>query len=86
MPIENHPTDPDKLVAREREKVAKWMMDNYYATGNGDTIEDLLAELQWQIRERIDTLTNMYEQASRQRDELMDLQRSQLAAIRGMIQ
>ena len=86
MSIENHPTDPDKLVAREREKVAKWMMDNYYATGNGDTIEDLLAELQWQIRERIDTLTNMYEQASRQRDELMDLQRSQLAALRKMIQ
>jgi hypothetical protein len=33
----------------EREKVAKWMVERSYATGHGDTIEDLLAELDWQI-------------------------------------
>ena len=38
-------------VAAEREKVAQWMMQRGYATGHGDTIEDLLAELDWQIAE-----------------------------------
>ena len=36
----------------EREKVAKWMMGQGYATGHGDTIEDLLKELEWQVAER----------------------------------
>ena len=38
-------------IAAEREKVAKWMIERSYATGHGDTIEDLLAELDWQIAE-----------------------------------
>ncbi len=36
-----------------RQKVAQWMIDRGYATGHGDTIEDLLRELDWQIEERI---------------------------------
>lgn len=36
----------------EREKVAQWMMQRGYATGHGDTTEDLLAELDWQIKEK----------------------------------
>jgi hypothetical protein len=40
------------VAAAEREKVAAWMMARGYATGHGDTIEDLLVELEWQIRER----------------------------------
>ena len=39
------------VAAAEREKVAKWMIQRSYATGHGKTIEDLLAELDWQIRE-----------------------------------
>jgi len=35
-----------------REKVAKWMVERSYATGHGDTIEDLLKELEWQVAER----------------------------------
>ena len=38
-----------KAVEEEREKVAKWMMVQGYATGHGDTIEDLLKELEWQV-------------------------------------
>ena len=34
-------------------KLAAWMIKRGYATGHGDTIEDLLAELDWQIKERI---------------------------------
>jgi len=37
------------VAAHEREKVAKWMVERGYATGHGDTIEDLLVELSWQI-------------------------------------
>ncbi len=36
----------------EREKVAAWMIARGYATGHGDTTEDLLNELDWQIREQ----------------------------------
>ena len=38
--------------ADEREQVAAWMMQRGYATGHGDTIEDLLQELEWQVAER----------------------------------
>jgi len=38
-------------VAAERNKVASWMMAQGYATGHGDTTEDLLEELDWQITE-----------------------------------
>lgn len=33
----------------DKEKLAQWMIQRGYATGHGDTIEDLLAELEWQI-------------------------------------
>jgi hypothetical protein len=40
------------VAAHEREKVAQWIMAQGYATGHGDPIEDLLTELEWQVRER----------------------------------
>jgi hypothetical protein len=40
------------VAAAEREKLAAWMMRQGYATGHGDTIEDLLQELDWQVREQ----------------------------------
>jgi len=39
------------VAAAERNKVAQWMIDRSYATGHGDTTEDLLKELEWQVRE-----------------------------------
>jgi hypothetical protein len=39
------------VAAAERNKVAQWMMAQGYATGHGDTTEDLLRELEWQVRE-----------------------------------
>jgi hypothetical protein len=39
------------VAAAEREKVARWQVGSGYATGHGDTIEDLLVELEWQVRE-----------------------------------
>ena len=35
----------------DKEKLAQWMIEKGYATGHGDTIEDLLQELEWQIAE-----------------------------------
>ena len=41
-----------KLVEQaERNKVAQWMIQRSYATGHGDTVEDLLKELEWQVKE-----------------------------------
>jgi len=40
------------VAAAEREKVAVWMMARGYATGHGDSVEDLLQELDWQVREQ----------------------------------
>jgi len=40
------------VAAAEREKIARWMTLHGYATGHGDTTEDLLEELEWQIAER----------------------------------
>jgi len=37
------------------------------------------------LRGEIETLHAMYEQVSRQRDELMDIQRSMVEALRGRI-
>lgn len=34
------------------ETIALWMMRNGYATGHGDTVEDMLAELEAQAKER----------------------------------
>jgi hypothetical protein len=38
-------------AAAERNKLPQWMIQHSYATGHGDTMEDLLKELEWQIRE-----------------------------------
>ena len=40
------------VAAAERNKLAAWMMRQGYATGHGDSTEDLLKELEWQIAER----------------------------------
>lgn len=39
------------VAAAERNKVAQWMIDRSYATGHGDTVEDLLKELAQSVRE-----------------------------------
>ena len=41
------------VASAERNKLAAWMIERGYATGHGDTVEDLLKELEWQIDERI---------------------------------
>ena len=42
-----------KTTAQSKvERIAMWMNVNNYATGHGDTVEDLLKELEWQIAER----------------------------------
>jgi len=54
--IEMYLATPDEIIAlckkvqdMQREKLAQWMIYHGYSTGHGDTIEDLLTELQAQI-------------------------------------
>ena len=42
----------EDVIRMAREKVAAWMRARSYATGHGDTVEDLLKELEWQVAER----------------------------------
>jgi len=42
----------DLVAAKEREVVANWIMDRGFATGHGDSIVDLLDQLEWQIEEK----------------------------------
>jgi hypothetical protein len=40
------------MTKRELAKAIMWMMDKGYATGHGDSVVDLLTELEWQVSER----------------------------------
>jgi len=42
----------NKVQEKEREVVANWIMDIGFATGHGDSIVDLLDQLEWQIAEK----------------------------------
>lgn len=50
-----------------REAVAAWMIANSFATGGGDTLDDLLKELAWQMAE----IRNKAERMTIQRDDLV---------------
>jgi DNA-binding transcriptional MocR family regulator len=39
------------VVSDDKERLAAWMMRQGFATGHGDTAEELLDELSWQIAE-----------------------------------
>jgi hypothetical protein len=59
-----------------------WMMHHEF-----EAFAKLIAEqTQIEMQDRINTLHAMYEQACKQRDELMDAQRSMVAAMRGKMQ
>jgi hypothetical protein len=45
-------------IKSDKEKLAAWMIRHSFATGHGDTIEDLLEELAWQINELIQARLN----------------------------
>ena len=40
------------MTKQELAKAIMWMMDKGYTTGHGDTVVDLLQELEWQVAER----------------------------------
>jgi hypothetical protein len=56
---DHEPLTEDHLIrfaalvrADERNKLATWMIAKGYATGHGDTMDQLLEELRWQVEER----------------------------------
>jgi hypothetical protein len=42
---------PAEAECAAREKLASWMLAHGFATGHGDTMDDLLKELTWQVEE-----------------------------------
>jgi hypothetical protein len=40
------------VATTEKQKVVEYMNSRAFATGHGDTIEDLLKEMEWQVKER----------------------------------
>ena len=40
------------MTKQELAKAIVWMMDKGYTTGHGDSVVDLLQELEWQVAER----------------------------------
>jgi len=55
MAIQGHASTRDAIrwaMNQEREVVANWIMDKGFATGHGDSVVDLLDQLQWQIEEK----------------------------------
>lgn len=61
--------------------------DNWMTHHEFEYFAKLIAEqTQIEMQDRINTLHAMYEQAYKQRDELMDAQRSMVAAMRGKMQ
>lgn len=60
--------DLEQRIDEQREKVATWIMSLGLSTGHGDTLEDLLKEAHWQVREyqqRIATLEAACEASAR---------------------
>jgi hypothetical protein len=45
-----------ELGTSDKERLAIWMIDHGFATGHGDTLDDLLHELEWQVKELKDQL------------------------------
>lgn len=44
-------TPNEYFEARFRKKLAEWMIENSFMTGHGNTVDELLNELSWQIQE-----------------------------------
>ena len=56
MAIQGHASTRDAIrwaINQEREVVAHWIMNKGFATGHGDSIVDLLDQLEWQIADAI---------------------------------
>jgi hypothetical protein len=56
----------------EREKLAAWMIENSFATGHGDSLEDLLGELTWQVKEMRDRAQEAREAALEEAAQVVD--------------
>jgi hypothetical protein len=67
-------------VAAQREKLAHWMRSMGYATGHGDTIEDLLDHLGTQISEGLEAEVLMEREACAKVCDVIDDGREDLSA------
>lgn len=71
--IEKLTAEVAALRVRATEALAAWMIEQSFATGHGDSVEDLLKELTWQVEEIRTRTTVMHQHMQsmkRQRDAL----------------
>ena len=83
--------DRETIIRLAREAGAVFSADgSWHKFETQKTLErfaELVAEhKEKEMQERIDALFALYEQACQQRDQLMDMQRAQIAAMRGRTQ
>ena len=83
--------DRETIIRLAREAGAVFSADgSWHKFETQKTLErfaELVAEhKEKEMQERIDALFALYEQACQQRDQLMDMQRAQIAAMRGKTQ
>lgn len=85
----------EDIIRLAREAGLKLFNEGWTSSDNGDAVAEenlerfaaLVAEhKEKEMQERIDALFALYEQACQQRDQLMDMQRAQIAAMRGRTQ
>ena len=85
----------EDTIRLAREAGLKLFNEGWTSSDNGDAVAEenlerfaaLVAEhKEKEMQERIDALFALYEQACQQRDQLMDMQRAQIAAMRGRTQ
>jgi hypothetical protein len=63
-------TLPTQCDPKARELLASWMIAHGFATGHGETVEELLSELEWQVKELRNELDVLSSALSRECDRL----------------
>lgn len=57
----------------DKEKLAQWMIAQGYATGHGDTVEELLASLELEVRDKCNVYMDIHDAVVKDNDRAMEL-------------
>lgn len=57
----------------DKEKLAQWMIAQGYATGHGDTVEELLASLELEVRDKCNVYMDIHDAVVKDNDRAREL-------------
>lgn len=57
----------------DKEKLAQWMIAQGYATGHGDTVEELLASLELEVRDKCNVYMDIHDAVVKDNDRAHEL-------------